>query len=156
MPKTRLLLIALLICGAAWSQTTSGSISGTVLDAQSAVIPGATVSAQETLQKFVFTTKTDEVGRFVFSQVPPGNYTIKIEQPGFKTMEQAGVVLNANDKLALGNLKLEVGQTTESVEVSASSVLLQTESAERSTALVSKQIQNIAVNSRSYLDLVKL
>jgi len=156
MSKVRFLFIPLLLCGAAWSQTTSGSISGTVLDAQSAVIPGASVMAQEVQQKFTFNTKTDEVGRFVFTSVPPGTYNIKAEAPGFKTLERTGIVLNANDKLAIGDLRMEVGQTSESVEVSANAVMLQTESAERSAALVSKQMENIAVNSRSYLDLVKL
>jgi hypothetical protein len=154
MPKKCLLL--LLLAGAAWSQTTSGSIAGTVLDAQAAAIPGANVSALETLQKFTFTTKTNESGMFVFTQVPPGTYTIRVEAAGFKKLERPGLVVNANDKVAVGDLKMEVGQATESIEVSASAVLLETESAERSSALVSKQIQNIAVNSRSYLDLVKL
>ena len=156
MPKKCLLILLLVFAGIAWSQTTSGSISGTVLDAQAAAIPGANVSALETLQKFTFTAKTNESGMFVFTQVPPGTYTIKVEAAGFKTLERPALVVNANDKIAVGDLKMEVGLTTEAIEVSANAVLLQTESAERSSALVSKQIQNIAVNSRSYLDLVKL
>jgi len=157
MSKTTcLLLLLLLLGGIASAQTTSGSISGTLLDAQSAGIPGATVSALEDQQKFTFTTKTDEVGRFVFTQVPPGTYTIKAESAGFKMLERKGLVLNANDRLTIGDLTMEIGQTSESIEVSATAVMLQTESAERSSALVSKQMQNIAVNSRSYLDLVKL
>ena len=157
MSKTTcVLLIPLLLCGIALAQTTSGSISGTVLDAQSAAIPGAQVTAQEDQQKFTLTTKADEVGRFVFTQVPPGTYTIKLSAAGFKTSERTGIVLNANDKLALGDVRMEVGQATEYVEVAADAVLLQTESAERSASLVSKQLQNILVNSRSYLDLVKL
>jgi hypothetical protein len=152
----KFLLLPFLLAGIGFAQTTSGSISGTVLDAQSAIIPGASVSALEIQQKFTFNTKTNESGIFVFTQVPPGTYTIKVEVTGFKTLDQPGLVVNANDKLDLGNLRMAVGQTTESIEVVASAVLLQTESAERSSALVSKQIENIAVNSRSYLDLVKL
>lgn len=154
--KTCLLLLPFLLCGVASAQTTSGSIAGTIIDAQNAVIPGASVSAMEIQQKFTFNTKTDEVGRFVFTLVPPGTYTIKVEVAGFKSLERPGVVVNANDKLSIGDLRMEVGQATESVEVAANAILLQTESAERSTALVSKQLQNILVNSRSYLDLVKL
>ena len=156
MAKRCLLLVPILVCGIAWSQTTSGSIAGVIVDAQGAVIQGASVSALDVEQKFTFNTKTDEVGRFVFTQVPPGTYTIKAEQPGFKKLERPGVVVNANDKLMIGDLKMEVGQATEYVEVSANAVLLQTESAERSAALVSKQLESILVNSRSYLDLVKL
>jgi len=156
MSKKLLLLIPLLLCRTAPSQTTSGSISGNVLDAQNAIIQGASVTAQEDEKKFIFNTKSDEVGRFVFTQVPPGTYTIKVTAPGFKTLDRAGVVVNANDKLTIGDLRMEVGSAAEYVEVAANQVLLQTESAERSAALVSTQLNNILVNSRSYLDLVKL
>ena len=150
------IFVSLLLCGTGYTQTTSGSIAGNVVDAQHAALPNAAVTAKELQQQFTVNTKTDESGRFVFPQVPPGSYTIAVEAPGFKRMERAGVVLNANDKLAIGEITMEVGAVTEQIEVSASAITLQTESAERSAALVSKQMENIAVNSRSYLDLVKL
>ncbi len=154
--KTRLLAIYFCLSGIALAQTTSGSIAGTVVDAQHAAIPNASVTATEQEQKFNLSAKTDEAGRFVFTQVPPGTYAIKIQANGFKVYDLPGIVLNANDKLALGELTMLVGAVTEQIEVSATAVQLQTESAERSEALVSKQMENIAVNSRSYLDLVKL
>ena len=154
--KTIVLSVTLLLSGVGFSQTTSGSIAGNVIDAQHAALANAAVTAKELQQQFTFSTKTDESGRFVFPQVPPGTYTVTIEAPGFKRMERAGINLNANDKLALGEIGMEVGAVTEQIEVSAQAINLQTESAERSAALVSKQMENIAVNSRSYLDLVKL
>lgn len=155
--KTTLILtVSLLLCGTGYAQTTSGSIAGSVVDAQHAALPNAAVTAREQQQKFIVNTRTDESGRFVFTQVPPGTYTVSVEATGFKKLDRTGIVLNANDKLALGDLLMEVGAVTEQIEVTASTVLLQTESAERSAALVSKQMENIAVNSRSYLDLVKL
>jgi hypothetical protein len=114
------------------------------------------VTAKDLQQQFTFTTKTDESGRFAFPQVPPGTYNISVEAAGFKRMERAGITLNANDKLAVGELTMEVGAVTEQIEVSAQAVILQTESAERSATLVSKQIENIAVNGRSYLALAGL
>jgi hypothetical protein len=126
------------------------------VDAQHSVVPNAAVTATENERKFNFSTKTDESGRFVFPQIPPGTYSIAIQSAGFKKYEQSGVALSPNDKLALGDLVMEIGSVTEQVEVSAVAVTLQTESAERGTALVAKQMENIAVNSRSYLDLVKL
>src|SRR5947209_6512717 len=138
------------------AQTTSGSIAGSVVDAQHAAVPNANGSAMEQEQKVRYAAKTDDAGRFVFAQVPPGTYTLSIEAAGFKKYDRPGIKLNANDKLALGDLVMEVGTVTETIEVSASAVTLKTESAERSDALVAKQMENIAVNGRSYLDLVKL
>ena len=127
-----------------------------MVDAQRAALPNAAVTAKEEQQKFQVATKTDESGRFVFPQVPPGTYTLDGGGYRFQEADRAGITLNANDKLALGELAMEVGAVTEQIEVSATAVTLQTESAERSAALVSKQMENIAVNGRSYLDLVKL
>jgi hypothetical protein len=141
---------------AAFGQTTSGSISGSVSDAQGAVIPGASVTAAEESRKFTLNTNSDETGRFVFAQVPPGTYTISIELAGFKRFDRKNIVLSANDRLVLGTLKIEVGQVTDSVSVTAEAVLLKTESAERSDTLVARQIENIGVNGRSPLALMAL
>jgi hypothetical protein len=150
------LVFALVFAMSAFGQTTSGSIAGSVVDAQHAAVPNAAVTALEQEQKVTFSTKTDEAGRFVFAQAPPGTYTLNISASGFKKYERRGITLNANDKLALGEIPMEVGAVNETIEVSATAVALQTESAERSSALVAKQMENIAVNGRSYLDLVKL
>src|SRR5262249_33587595 len=131
---TYVLPFTLLLCGVGYAQTTSGSIAGNIVDAQHAGVPNASVTAREQDQKFSVAIKSDETGRFVFTQVPPGSYTITVEATGFKRLERSGIVLNANDKLGLGELTMEIGAVTESVEVSAQAVTLQTESAERSAA----------------------
>lgn len=141
---------------AALAQTTSGSISGSVADRAGAVIPGASVTVTEDSRKFSLTAISDETGRFVFAQVPPGTYTISIEIPGFKRFEQKNVVLSANDRLALGVVNIDVGQLTESIEVTTEAAILKTESAERSDTLVARQIENIGVNGRSPLALMAL
>src|SRR4051794_40739856 len=93
--KTTLFLsVSLLLCGVGNAQTTSGSIAGSIVDAQHAALPNAAVTAREQQQKFVVSTKTDESGRFVFAQVPPGIYTVSAEATGFKRLDRTGVVLN--------------------------------------------------------------
>jgi len=140
----------------AFAQTSSGSIAGTVLDSTQGAIASATVTLIEVDKKSTSTTKTDSDGRFVFPIVQAGNYTIMVEAKGFKKYDRKDIVLQGNEKLAVGILSLEVGSVTESIEVSAQAIQLQTESGERSSSLNSKQIENIALNSRSYLPLVAL
>jgi hypothetical protein len=138
------------------AQSVSGYMAGEVVDAQHAAVPNATVTANEDEKKYSLTAKTDAAGRFAFAQVQPGTYRLTVQSAGFKEAVQTGIVLNANDRLSLGEIIMQVGAVTEHVEVSAQTVQLQTESAERGEAVVSKQILSIAVNSRSPLDLVKL
>jgi hypothetical protein len=138
------------------SQEITGSISGRLIDAQGAAVPNATVTASESDKNIKVTTKTTDQGEFSFAALPIGNYTISFEAPGFKRYERTGIALHAEDKLALGETRLEVGNVTETVEVSAQTVMLQTESVERSATLTGKQIENVEVNGRNPLDLAKL
>jgi hypothetical protein len=137
-------------------QTISGSIAGRVVDPQGAAVPNALVTATETSKNFSVNARTNGEGEFFLSQLQPGNYTLEITAPGFKKMTRPGVPLDANDKLGLGSLTMEVGAVSETVEVSAQAALLQTESAERSATIVGKQIENLEVNGRNPLDMAKL
>ncbi len=138
------------------AQTSSGSIAGTVVDKQQASVANASVTLTEQDKGTIFTAKTDAEGRFVFPQVLPGMYKLSVENPGFKKMERQNLTVLANDKISAGVISLEIGAVTESVEVNAQTLQLKTESAERSAALTNKELQNIAVNSRSYLQLAGL
>ena len=138
------------------AETTTASLSGSVVDPQHAVLSGAVVTATEQSKSFHLITNADNSGRFVFPQVPPGTYTVTVENPGFKKFEQNGVTLHANDKLSIGEITMAIGDVSQVVEVTSTVIPMQLESAERSDALVGQQLQNLAVNSRSYLDLVKL
>src|SRR5262249_12641359 len=83
-------------------------------------------------------------------------YSVTIEAPGFKKTTRSNIALDANDKLGIGDLVLEVSAVTESIEVSAAAVMLQTESVERSATITGKQVENIEVNGRNPLDMAKL
>jgi hypothetical protein len=86
------------------SQTITGSISGTVLDPSEAAVANAKITAVEQERKVTTQAVSDTTGRFVFPQMPPGTYTLSIEAAGFKKFDQSNIVLNGNEKLALGNL----------------------------------------------------
>ncbi len=138
------------------AQNISGQLSGRILDQQGAAVPDATITVTDPAKNVTVTTRTNEQGDFVLPGLQPGNYNLRVEARGFKRLDRPGIPLNANDKLALGALSLEVGAVTETVEVSAAVALLQTESVERSATIVSKQMENIEVNGRNPLDLAKL
>jgi hypothetical protein len=140
----------------AYAQNITGSMSGRVVDQQGAVVGNATVAAVEKDKKVNTVTKTNDSGEFTIAGLPPGNYTVEIAATGFKKLQRINVPLDAQDKLALGDLAMTVGAVTESIEVSATAVLLQTESVERSEAIVGKQIDNLEVNGRNPLDMAKL
>jgi Carboxypeptidase regulatory-like domain len=96
-----ILVIAIVLSKPAAAQTITGSIAGTVTDSSNRLIVGATVTllGEQTGSKRDLITS--EEGRFGFSAVQPGVYTLKVEQRGFQTLERKGVVLSANENLAL-------------------------------------------------------
>jgi hypothetical protein len=89
------------------SQTTSGSISGTIVDPQGGSIANATVKATNTATQAGATVSTDNSGRFVFPSLLPSTYTLEVTLPGFKTYKQTGLTLNANSALAVGTIQLQ-------------------------------------------------
>jgi len=150
-------LAALLAAAAAvQAQTTSGSIAGTVHDSQGGAVPGVTVTLINNQRGDQLAVTTQDTGYFTFPQVQPGTYTLRVSLEGFKTIERTNVVLNANDKLNAGIVTLEVGALAETVSVTSRVTELKTQSAERGYALEGKVLQDVAVNSRSYLALVGL
>jgi hypothetical protein len=153
-----LLAISLFLVTAASvaGQTTSGSMAGRVTDGSGASIANAQVQVTSLSRKETKTAQTDQDGRFVFPQLSPDVYTVQVEAKGFKVYKLDGLVVNANERVAAPEIQLEVGAVTESVTVISSGEQLQAESAERGQAIISDQMQNIAVNGRSYLSLTRL
>jgi hypothetical protein len=151
--------VALLIGGgptSARAQTTSASVSGTVQDPQGAVLPGVTVTLTSRTQGNALTTTTDGEGRFVFTIVRPDTYSLEASLQGFKTLQQTNLVVNANDKFSAGILRMEVGTMAEEITVTGRVSELQSASGERSFALESEALQNIANNGRALFNFVSL
>jgi carboxypeptidase family protein/TonB-dependent receptor-like protein len=152
-----LLSLALLLAVSAFAQT-SASLSGTVHDAQGGAVAGAKVTLKDAGGKVQLDTNTNGEGFYTFPVIQPGTYTVTIEATGFKKSVKSGIVVNASDRQSTGVTALEVGDITNSVEVTADAAALQikTESGEQGTAVNNQQIQNLAVNGRNYLDLLKI
>ena len=146
---------------AAWpaaldAQTTSASVSGIVQDAQGGVLPGVTVTMTSRTQGNALTTVSDAGGRFVFPIVRPDSYTLRAEIQGFKALERTNLVVNANDRLSTGALMMEIGGLSEEVSVTGRVVELQSTSGERSFALESETLKNIANNGRALFNFATL
>jgi hypothetical protein len=121
--------------------TTNGAISGTLSDPTGAILPDVAVNLRSVEKGFTQTTTTNAQGSYQFPLLEPGNYTITVKAPGFKTS-----VLTATVNIgqtATVNAKLELGATGTTVEVSSEAPLLQTESAEISTTFNAREISEV-------------
>lgn len=152
-----LALLALLITAMAFGQSSS-SLSGTVQDPQGGALSGAKVTLADPTRNIQLEARTSADGTFSFPIIQPGTYTVTIEAQGFKKTVKIGVVVSANDKQSTGIITLEVGQVGDTIEITADAAQLQikTESGEQGNVINNQQVQNLAINGRNYLDLLKL
>ncbi|HEY6404243.1 MAG TPA: carboxypeptidase-like regulatory domain-containing protein, partial [Blastocatellia bacterium] len=152
-----LLALALLLAVSVFAQNT-GSLSGTVQDANGGALSGAKVTVSDQSKGFQLEARTSSEGTFSFSTVPPGTYTVTVEANGFKKTVKSGIILNIADRQSTGVIALEVGSIENTVEVTADAaqLLVKTESGEISQTINGDQVKNLALNGRNYLDLVKI
>ncbi len=152
-----LLLLLMALTFSAMAQT-SASLSGTVTDPNGGAVAGAKITVSNPAMNLAIEAKTSADGSFSFPTLQPGTYTVTIEASGFKKTVKSGIVLNIADRQSTGAIVLEVGDISNTVEITAdaSQLLLKTESAEQSQVISGEQVENLALNGRNYLDLVKL
>ena len=156
----RAALAAMLIAAGippAAGQLTTGTLSGSVRDGQSAVIVGANASliSEEKGTRLPSVTSSAS-GELVIPNIPPGVYTLAVSFKGFKTLKRTGIAVSAGDQSGLGVLTLEVGAVTENITVTADSAQLQTQSAERSFTITPSSVQNLPIGNRSFTALASL
>jgi len=138
-----------------FAQVSTADVTGIVQDASSARIRDAAVKLinVETGAENDSTTSSD--GRFILPGAIPGAYTLQIEREGFATMQLNGIILNVGDTKNL-LIRLKVGSVTESVNVDASGLTLNTADASVSTVVDRKFVANIPLNGRSFQDLISM
>lgn len=145
----------LLASSAAYGQQVSGSIGGTVIDKQGAVVPGAKVTFVDVTQGDAREFATNSEGVFFLNPLKPSLYNVTVEAPGFKRFERKQIRVYANDRIDLGRLELEVGGVTETVVVEAQGEEIKTTGADRSGVLNSKQVVDLALLTRDFLQLTR-
>jgi hypothetical protein len=118
--------LVLALCIPSVGQVLKGSISGSVVDPQGAVVSGAQVKATNTATGVAATSTSDSSGLFRFNLIPAGEYKVEVTAQGFKTAVRTAVAVTAGGDSALGSLKLTVGETSTTVEVTADAPLIET------------------------------
>jgi hypothetical protein len=137
------------------AQTASGQITGTVTDSTGAVVPGATVTVNGELTGLKREGPTSKDGNYVFPLLPVGVYSITAELQGFRTAKRTGIRLNV-DQVYRIDLQLQPGGLTEAVEVQAAAMAIDTETATVGQVITEKQITDLPLNGRNFLQLLFL
>ncbi len=157
-----LVLVALICLGLvqltsqlAFGQIDQGSITGAVQDSSGAVLPNATVTLTNTDNGLVLQSHTDAGGGYTFSPVRIGNYQVSATASGFSTTTQQNIKVDVQQHVVI-NLQLKPGAATETVEVTSSVPLMQTEDASVGQVIGSHQIENQALNGRNFTFLAQL
>ena len=135
------------------AQVDTGTILGTVTDTSGAVVPGATVTMINQATAAPLTAKTGADGRFDFTPLPIGTYTVVVEAASFKKATLESVHLDIQQQ-ALVNVVLHPGEVTENVEVTEAPELMQTESSSVGQVIDEKTIVDLPLNGRDYTMLV--
>lgn len=136
----------LLSASAGFGQTVLATVTGTILDPAGAVIPNAPVTLKSVDTGQVYTAASSGAGNYTVTQLPIGDYSLTVTVPGFKTYEHSKFHLAAGQALR-EDVTLQVGQSTESVTVSAESSLLQTESSQLAHNVTLSQLDNLPLLS---------
>src|SRR5438105_9809860 len=148
-------LIVLALAVTLPAQVENGQYQGTVLDQSGAAVPNATVTATNQATGRSQKATTSQSGFYVIPALLVGQYTVKVEAPGFKTESAKNQTVNAGVVSRL-NFKLAVGQVTETVEVTDVAVAVNTEDAKLANTVGTTQIQNMPLNGRNVYDLIRL
>jgi hypothetical protein len=150
------LLLALLLPALLPAQNISCSLAGTVQDSAGAVVPDAKVTLTGEANGFVRTVVTTHEGFFSFPDLTPATFTIAIEARGFKTYKETGILIHADELRSMGQVRLQIGQVSESVTVAADAVAVNTVNGERTGTLSGEQLDEMALRGRDIFDAISL
>ena len=148
--RLQLLTLLALLFAAAFAMAqgiVTGSISGTVEDAQGALVGNAKITARDVATNREIAGATTDAGLFLLRGVPPSTYVVTIEAPNFRKYENKGVVVNVGSETAIGRIKMEVGSGTETVTVEGSAPLVQSEPSNAGGTFTTAQAADLPVGN---------
>ncbi len=147
--------ILVLSSSVVWGQSTTSSLTGTIADSTGALVPGASVTVTSKATNIAYHASVDAQGSYRVSQLPPGSYSVQITASGFQTYNIQEITLQV-DQQARQDIALSVGQASQTVEVSGSAPLLDTVASNVGQVVDPRQIQDLPLNGRDYLQLATL
>lgn len=133
----------------------TADILGRTTDASSGVVPGVRVTAKNIATGMEYTSVADSSGNFLVRLLPPGQYHLRAEASGFKTWTVASVTLAGGDRLRQ-DVQLQVGEVTQTLEVTAEAPSMQTESSSMGNLVTSTAVESLPLNGRNFINLVQL
>ncbi len=151
----RLVCSFVLLTAMVWAQSFQGSLRGRVTDPKDAVIPVAKVTLVEQATSLTSTTVSNDKGEYSFPAVNPGTYSLIVEAPGFKKLEQKGIVVSTQSSVTQ-DAKLDVGQVTETVDVTAEAELLTTSEASTGSVIDRDKLEDLPNLGRNPFILARL
>lgn len=149
------IITLLFIASYASCQISTGALNGTVTDSTGAVIQGANVTITNTETNIQRRTQTTDRGSYSLNEVPPGTYTLQVEQSGFQTVNQTGITLTVNQTLTF-NETLQPGAATQTVTVAADAAVIDTSTSANGTAIENTSVQALPLNGRNFTQLLTL
>lgn len=151
------LALVVLICGAnvTLAQDVTATITGTVTDPSGAAIVGANVTAKSVERGTSFTAVSNDSGIYRISQLPVGNYDLRVEKTGFQTSLYPAFALVLN-QVARIDVELKVGQVSQTVEVTGAAPMLKTETTQVDTVIDSATNDALPLATRNYVELTLL
>jgi len=141
--------------GMCFGQAGRAELFGTIQDPSGLAIPKAKVEAEDQATMVHYAAASDDRGEYHILGLPAGQYALTVEQPGFRTYRQAGVTLRLGDRTGL-DVKLQIGQPSQTIEVVAEAPVLQTASGEVSLNVDEKKIVTLPLDGRNFIPLLTL
>lgn len=150
---TASVFLLLLICSTHLrAQIDTGGLVGTVTDVSGAIVPGAKVAITNVATGIVATRTTTSTGQYVFGAVPPGTYSLKVSMSGFGDYSASGIVVHIQQTPTV-NVVLKPGTTTETVTVTATTPLMQAQSAELNQTITGRVVNDFPLSTRDWTSL---
>jgi len=155
MKRCALFLVLMLVSLAAVAQNSHGSITGQVTDPTGAIIPKAHVTATNTDTGYVSSVFTTAGGFYTAPELPPGPYKVTVEAPGFKSYLRTGIHLAVQENATI-DVKLAIGSTQETIDVSSDAPLIDIADASVGQVLTNDQVEDLPNDGRNPLEFAQI